>query len=414
MFNFVIAIKMTRLLKFLPAHLSIAIISALLLGKIVDANIASIFYNISCLFIEILLFCLPLVVFGFISRALVNLARGSLTLLLLIFVGVTISNCLALTVGYGVSCAILPFVGIGYAPDFAAKLSSSVNALFSFNLPTYVGMETALLMGVVCGLTTSFMADANPFKQRARRFLTLLSDKISLCLSKIFIPLLPLYVFGFCLKLSCDNALINLFYHYGVVFALSMTVVVMYLFTLYFVGAKANIRATMANIKNMIPAGLTAFSTMSSAATMPVTLDCTEKNTGDRNFTDLIIPSTANIHMLGDDIIIVMMAMALSVMFGIPLPDMVSFIPFALAFSIAKLSCVGIPGASVLVILPVLQGRLGFSAEMISIITTIYVLQDSFGTSANVMGNGAFAIIIKRVFGIINSKATQSTRVLSQ
>ena len=406
-------LKSLKLLKSLPIQLCIAIILALFFGKIVSVSTVSLFYTVSCLFIEILLFCLPLVIFSFISRALLNLARGSLALLLLIFVGVTVSNCLALTVAYSVGSVALPFVGIVPSLDFAANFRSSVQVLFSFNLPTVIGMETALLAGVLCGLAISFVNDDNPAKQKIKSFLIMLSDKISLCLSKIFIPLLPFYVFGFCLKLSYDNALINLFYHYGVVFVLSFTLVVMYIFTLYFIGAKANMRATMANIKNMIPAGLTAFSTMSSAATMPVTLNCTEKNTGDRNFTDLIIPSTANIHMLGDDITIVMMAMALSVVFGVPWPDVVAFIPFALAFSMAKLSCVGIPGASVLVILPVLQSYLGFSAEMISVVTTIYILQDSFGTAANVMGNGAFAIIIKRIFAVIRPKAAIESRVLS-
>ena len=147
----------------------------------------------------------------------------------------------------------------------------------------------------------------------------------------------------------------------------------------------------------MAPAGLTGFSTMSSAMTMPVTLTCTEETTKDRHFTDLIIPSTANIHMLGDDLTIVMTALSLLAISGHSHPDLLTFIPFVLAFCLAKLSCVGIPGASVLVVLPVLQNFLGFTPEMISVLTTIYILQDSFGTAANVMGNGAFALLIQRI-----------------
>ena len=147
----------------------------------------------------------------------------------------------------------------------------------------------------------------------------------------------------------------------------------------------------------MMPAGLTGFSTMSSAATMPVTLACVEKTTKDRQFTNLLIPATTNIHMLGDDLTLMITSMTLLSVFGIPWPDLVHFLPFALAFSLAKLSCVGIPGASVLVILPVLQSYLGFTPEMISVVTTIYVLQDPFGTCANVMGNGAFALLIHRL-----------------
>jgi len=177
--------------------------------------------------------------------------------------------------------------------------------------------------------------------------------------------------------------------------------VVSYIAILYLIGAKGKVLQAVSNVQSMLPAGLTGFSTMSSAATMPVTLQCTEETTKDRNFTDLIIPTTANIHMLGDDLTIVITAMTLLSLFGMPWPDYSTFIFFAFAFSIAKLSCVGVPGASVLVVLPVLQQYLDFNPAMISILTTIYVLQDPFGTAANVMGNGAFAVIIQRIFAKI-------------
>ena len=102
--------------------------------------------------------------------------------------------------------------------------------------------------------------------------------------------------------------------------------------------------------------------------------------------------------MLGDDLTLVITSMTLLSLFGMPWPDAAAIIPFVIAFSLAKLSCVGVPGASVLVILPALQNYLGFTPEMVSIVTTLYVLQDSFGTAANVMGNGAFALIIQKLF----------------
>ena len=154
----------------------------------------------------------------------------------------------------------------------------------------------------------------------------------------------------------------------------------------------------------MLPATLTGFSTMSSSATLPVTLRCAKKITRDEEFTNLCVPATSNIHMIGDDLSIVMTAMTLLTLFGMPWPDVAGFLPFALAFSFAKLSCVGIPGASVLVILPVLQSHLNFTPEMITCATTIYVLQDPFGTASNVLGNGGFALILQKVYTRFNPK----------
>ena len=190
-----------------------------------------------------------------------------------------------------------------------------------------------------------------------------------------------------------------------------MLLVAAYLFMLYFIGSAGNLRTTFINIKKMLPAGLTGFSTMSSVATMPVTLKCTKETTQDAQLTDVVIPTTANIHMLGDDLSIVMTAMALLTMFGFAPPDLIAFSLFAAAFCVAKLFCVGIPGASVLVILPVLQNSLNFTPEMITVLTTIYILQDPFGTAANVMGNGAFALIVKRLFNFIATAAEESISI---
>ena len=356
------------------------------------------FYTVSSCFIEILLFVLPLIVFSFILRALVNIERGAFKLLLLIFVGVTVSNCLALTTSYFFSKAVLPFAGVSLSADFAPKFLSLVIVNFKFDFPQLIGTEKAMLLGILCGLFLNCLGEKNAIRITLKGASVWLSDTVSLLLSKVFIPLLPLYVFGFCLKLSYDDALVHLFHQYGKVFFLSMLLVLMYMAFLYLVASHGNVRKAVHYTKTMLPAGLTGFSTMSSAATMPVTLRCVEETTEDKNFADLIIPSTANIHMLGDDLVILMMAMALLSIFGMPWPDFYTFVPFALAFSMAKLSCVGIPGASVFVVLPVLKTYFGFSHEMISILTTLYVLQDPFGTAANVMGNGAFALIVRRVF----------------
>lgn len=389
---------MFRYLKQLPVQLIISILAAFLLGSVLDKFYIAVFYTISSCFIEMLIFVLPLMVFGFIFRALVNNKQSSLSLLMLIFAGVTVSNCLALTTAYLFAKVSLPFLGLAHSPDLIAKFTSQITLLFSLGLPTLVGTEKAMMFGIALGVAISLLKENNAIKIVSRNLSIRFSNSIILFLQKIFMPLLPLYVFGFCLKLSYDQALVHLFQQFGKVFLLSMGLVAVYLLALYFIGSGGKFKQVRSNLKAMFPAGLTGFSTMSSAATMPVTLACTEETTKDRDFTNLIIPSTANIHMLGDDLTIVMTSMTLLSIFGMPWPGIAAVIPFVLAFSMAKLSCVGVPGASVLVILPVLQHYLGFTPEMVSVLTTIYILQDSFGTAANVMGNGAFALIIQRIF----------------
>jgi Na+/H+-dicarboxylate symporter len=394
----------------LPVQLFVTICSALFLGKVLDLKVVSLFYTISSCFIEVLIFILPLMIFSYIFRALTAVSKGSFLLVFLIFLGVTLSNCLALSAAFLYGKIFLPLVGLMHAPDFAEKFSSSVSIVFRLDLPSFIGPEKAMITGIVAGLALNFISPDNHIRGVIQKVCTSLGNAIGIFLQKIFIPLLPLYIFGFCLKLSYDDALFHLFQQYGKVFLLSMFLVVCYIGLIYFISAKGNVRSALNYLKLMLPAGLTAFSTMSSAATMPVTLECVEKTTKDKNFSDIIIPSTANIHMLGDDLTIVLTSLTLLSVFGMSWPTGADFLPFMLAFSVAKLSCVGIPGASVLVILPVLQSYLGFTPEMISLLTTIYILQDPFGTAANVMGNGGFALIIQKIFYLLPTSPSKAEK----
>ena len=57
----------------------------------------------------------------------------------------------------------------------------------------------------------------------------------------------------------------------------------------------------------------------------------------------------------------------------------------------------GIPGGGILVMIPVLISAFDFNPAMIGIVTTLYFLMDSFGTAANVMGDGALVMGVHRV-----------------
>jgi Na+/H+-dicarboxylate symporter len=353
-------------------------------------------------------------VFAFIFRAILSLQKGFGMLLVMILVGVTLSNAVALFVSYGVAKTFLPLLHINQCMGFADHFTSSVTPLWEFNfhamlgrnmtlfLAKIFGTDKALLLGIAAGSALSFLHETSPIKQKAKHLAIKSSNLITVFLQKIFIPLLPFYVFGFCLKLSYDDALIHLFTHYGRVFLLSMSLMLVYLLLFYALAQSLSknfsFTKILHTIKAFLPAGLTGFSTMSTAATLPVTLECAERATQNRSYADLVIPATGNIHMLGDDLTVTMTAMALLMLCGHGMPDFYTFFLYTCAFCIAKFSCVGIPGASVLVILPVLQQFLGFTPEMVSMLTTIYILQDPFGTFGNVMGNGAFATGVYGLF----------------
>jgi Na+/H+-dicarboxylate symporter len=389
---------MFSFIKSLPIQLVISIVLAFMLGSYLDRSIVSIFYTLSTCLIDILMFVLPWMIFAYIFTAITRIQQKSVFLILLIFLGITASNLLSISTAYLFSSSLLPMLGLSHSPEFATKLHSSIEPYFRLTLPNLVGTGTAMMVAVILGIALSFISNENALKIKMQKIISYLTQAITFFLKRMFIPLLPLYVFGFCLKLSYDQALLYLFQSYGKAFLLSLIIIWVYIPLIFMIAAKGNMRTAFGNLRKMLPAGLTGFSTMSSAATMPVTLKCTEETTKDKNFADLIIPTTANTHLLGDNITITIASLALMTIFGMDPPDLTTFAVFVLAYCMAALSCVGIPGGTVLIVLPVLQNFLGFTPEMLSAITTIYVLQDPFGTTANVIGNGGFALLIQRVF----------------
>ena len=385
-------------LKQLPVQLALSMLLAFFLGPWIPQEGVVLFYTLSHALIDVLLFTLPFIVFSLMLRALLQgEGRRSLYLIGLLFAGVTASNFIALLFAYGIGLLVLPALSFeGGASDFAQLTHSIISPAFTLPLPYFMETNVAMVLGIVIGALTHFLPPTATLKMRIERLSVSMNDWVAYFLSSWFIPLLPFYVFGFCLKLSFDKTLITLVTQYGKVFFLNFLLVGSYLFVLYLIGTGGRLRKALQAVQTMIPAGMMGFSTMSSAVTMPVTLQCVTKTTRSKQFAELVIPATANIHMLSDDITITMMVMTLMSLFGMPWPDLATFIPFAFAFSCAKLSCVGVPGASVLVILPVVQAYMGFTPEMITLVTTLYILQDACGTAMNVMGNGAFALVLQR------------------
>lgn len=51
--------------------------------------------------------------------------------------------------------------------------------------------------------------------------------------------------------------------------------------------------------------------------------------------------------------------------------------------------------------LPILESHLGFTGEMMSLITALYILFDPVITSANVLGNGGFSMVLGKIYPLL-------------
>lgn len=148
----------------------------------------------------------------------------------------------------------------------------------------------------------------------------------------------------------------------------------------------------------MMPALLTAFSTSSSSATLPITLECVEKNAGVSNrVTSFVLPLGATVNMDGTALYECVAAMFIAQAYGIELSFAQQFTVVILAL-FTSIGVAGIPAAS-LVAITIILGAVGLPAEAIGLILAVDRLLDMCRTTVNVFSDSCGAVVIGRSEG---------------
>ena len=163
---------------------------------------------------------------------------------------------------------------------------------------------------------------------------------------------------------------------------------------LYFV-AKQN---PLTYFKNMSAALTTALSTASSAATLPVTIECVEEeNKISRRTTLFVIPLGATVNMNGTALYESIAAIFIAQMVGIPL-GLGDQVLIFLTATLAAIGAAGIPEAGLVTMVIVLQA-VGLPLEGIGMLLSIDWFLDRLRTSVNVWGDSIGAAVVDRLEG---------------
>lgn len=148
----------------------------------------------------------------------------------------------------------------------------------------------------------------------------------------------------------------------------------------------------------MLPAMLTAFSTASSSGTLPVTIECVEKNAGVSNRTSaFVLPLGATINMDGTALYECVAAMFIAQAYGLELSFATQFIVVLVAL-LTSIGVAGIPAAS-LVAITVILGVIGLPLEGIGMLLVTDRILDMMRTSVNVFSDSCGAVVIARSEG---------------
>ncbi|MBA3562857.1 MAG: dicarboxylate/amino acid:cation symporter [Gammaproteobacteria bacterium] len=177
----------------------------------------------------------------------------------------------------------------------------------------------------------------------------------------------------------------------SVMLALAFHAVVTLPALLFFVGRVNPWR----HYRAMATALLTAFSTASSSATLPVTMECVEKNAGVSNrISSFVLPLGATVNMNGTALYECVAAIFIAQAYGLELTFATQFTVVLIAL-LTSIGVAGIPAASLVAIAIIMQA-IGLPLEAIGVILAVDRILDMFRTALNVFGDTCAAVVIAR------------------
>ncbi len=152
------------------------------------------------------------------------------------------------------------------------------------------------------------------------------------------------------------------------------------------------------HFKAMSPALLTAFSTSSSSATLPITIECVEKRAKVSNrICSLVVPLGTSINMSGSALYECVAAMFVAQAYGIDLSLTTQFLVVVMAL-ITSMGVAGIPSASLVAVLVILK-TIGLPPEGIGLFIAVDRILDMCRTTVNVFSDSCCAILVAKTEG---------------
>lgn len=382
-------------LKKLPliAKIGIAIVLGILCGQFFPMWLTRVFGTFNGLFSSFLGFCIPLIILGLIVAGIAEMGKGAGRMLLFT---VCLAYGFTLLAGFGtwgIASGVYPWLLGSSSLNEINTQSVEVLPYFTIEMPPLMGVTSALILAFILGLGIPAVGGNDTMK----RFFEDFKDVVTLVITKVIIPLLPLYIFGVFLIMTVGGqiAVVVSVFLKIILFLFIMTVLM--LLVQFAIAGIASRRNPFRLLWTMLSAYVTALGTSSSAATIPVTLRSAIKTGVNPAVANFVIPLCATIHLSGSTIKITGLALAMMMLSGIPV-DAGTMAGFIMMLGITMVAAPGVPGGAVMAALGLLTSILGLDETQTGLIIAIYLAIDSFGTATNVTGDGAIANIIDAIW----------------
>ena len=377
---------MKKFLSSLPVRLLIALAVGIGLGQLFGEGAMSVVVSVKNVLSQIIMFCVPLIVIGFIAPSITKLGSNASRLLgvavILAYGSSVLAALLSMTAGY----VLIP--GLSIAAD--ASVKALPDDIFALSIPQIMPVMSALALSLLLGLAAVWTKSETVIK-----LLDEFQNIVLEIVKKVIIPILPFYICATFICLSYDGTVTKQFPAFLQIIAIVIVGQFIWMAVLYGAAGIYSGKKPSEVFRHYGPAYLTAVGTMSSAATLSVALDCARKSSVlRRDMVDFGIPLFANIHLCGSVLTEVFFCMAINLMLTGSLPAVGTMVLFCILLGVFAVGAPGVPGGTVMASLGIVVSVLGFDATGTALILAIFALQDSFGTACNVTGDGALTLIL--------------------
>ncbi|ADO78028.1 dicarboxylate/amino acid:cation symporter [Halanaerobium praevalens] len=379
--------KKKKITDHLVFRLLIAVTIGVILGVFVEQGLMQIISTIKYVLGQLIFYSVPLVIIGFIAPSITKLQEKASKLL-----GQAVSIAYLSSVGAAMfsilaGSLIIPYLHI---TEETKALRELPEIIFKLDIPPIMPVMSALVLALFVGLAAAWT--------KAEKVASLLDEIQAMILKlveKIIIPILPFFIATTFAELAYEGTITE---HLPVFLTVIILVLVghfIWLTVLYSIAGLISGENPLEVVKHYLPAYLTAVGTMSSAATLPVSLKSAGKSKVlDKEITNFAIPLGATIHLCGSVLTETFFVMVISkVLYG-SVPPLATMFLFALLLGIFAIGAPGVPGGTVMASLGLVTGILGFDQTGVGLVLTIFAIQDSFGTACNITGDGAIALML--------------------
>ena len=384
----------------LVSRLLIAIVLGIFAGFVLPEPIIKIAVTFSELFSKYLAFIIPLMIIGFVVAGISDLTQGAGKLLGITTLISYSSTIVAGTIAYIMASTVFPHIIDG---NTLAKIGNPEKGMlkpfFEIDLPPMLDVTSAVVFSFIMGLAISWLkSQKNDDGETIYKLFSDFSIIIVKVLSTSIIPVLPFYIFGTFANMAHSGGVFTIMSVFIKVFLCVLALHIAYLVALFAVSGVIGKKNPFQLLKNQIPGYITALGTQSSAATIPVNVECAKNNGVSEEIRDFVIPLCATIHMAGSIITITSCVTAV-LMINNMAHSLSIMLPFIMTLGVAMVAAPGAPGGAIMSALPFL-GMVGIvsTGPLGTMLIALYITQDSFGTAANISGDNAIAVIVDTIY----------------